>query len=342
MKRKSAGPAGPIFVLGVQRSGTTLMRMILSSHSRIAMPGEAEVLRPILAKYGGGAIPAADIRPIVRYMRESPLMKRWNYDPGPFLKWLGRQGDLSLKDFISSFFDHYAKNEGKVRWGDKTPSFFRFLPLLHRIFPDAKFIHIIRDGRDVFDSWRKLDPTKDNAAVVALEWAYKLRQIGKFMGSLEPRAQLTIRYEDLLGSPQKTLRGICAFLGEKYEPRMAHFYKDSPYYVGGHHSKLIFQPIDPGNVEKWRKNITAREARFFDFLAGRTLAQYGYPKNKEGLTGWDILALAATLGTGLPRRLASVFGTGRKFKAALEGKKVRFKFGAKPLPRGRKRAIHEP
>ena len=97
---------------------------------------------------------------------------------------------------MDGMFSSYAVSEGKSTWGDKS-LFFGSIDLLHELFPRARFIHIIRDGRDVFDSWRKMDPTKRHATVMALDWRYKLRSIERSFEKLPASLAKTLRYEDL-------------------------------------------------------------------------------------------------------------------------------------------------
>ncbi|GAN31521.1 sulfotransferase [Candidatus Brocadia sinica JPN1] len=81
------------------------------------------------------------------------------------------------------------------------------------MFPDAKFIHIVRDGRDVFDSWRKMNSFNDNVAAAALDWRYKLFRIEKSFKKIPEENKITIRYEDLLENPENTIKSICSVIG---------------------------------------------------------------------------------------------------------------------------------
>jgi hypothetical protein len=321
----------PIFILGVQRSGTTLLRLILNSHSYIAIPEEAEFLRPIITKkYIYNEIPEKDLKRICNYLRSSPHYALWNYDSSKFLNWLEKQSSISLKEFINNLFMSYAESEGKIRWGDKTPSLFRKLKLLHILFPEAKFIHMLRDGRDVFDSWRKMDFSKNNVAVVALEWQYKLYKIENFLKILHDDNKYTIRYEDLLISPKETLMKICNFIEMEFESQMLNFYMQSKYYVGNHHSRLIFQPINPGNLFKWKKNLTETELKVFNYLAGRYLRKYGYQVESKRMSFNDYVYVLEKLLKGLPARTFGVLKANILLKKALAGSKVMFLHGEKP------------
>ena len=94
-----------IFILGVQRSGTTLLRLILNSHSHIAIPEEAAFLRPIIKKkYIYNEISGKDLKRIYNYLKNSPHYALWNYDSSKFLNWLEKQSSISLREFIHNLF----------------------------------------------------------------------------------------------------------------------------------------------------------------------------------------------------------------------------------------------
>jgi hypothetical protein len=331
MQNKLIEQNPPIFILGVQRSGTTLLRLILNSHSHIAIPEEAEFLRPIIRKkYIYDKISGKDLKMIYNYLKNSPHYALWNYDSSKFLNWLGKQSSVLLKEFINNLFMSYAESEGKIRWGDKTPSLFRKVDLLYQLFPEAKFIHIVRDGRDVFDSWRKMDSTKDNVAIVALEWQYKLYKIENFLKILPEKNKYTIRYEDLLISPKETVLKICNFIKTEFEPQMLNFYTQSKYYVGNHHSSQIFQPINPSNLFKWVEKLDKTELNVFNYLAGNYLRKYGYQAESKRLSFNDHAYVFEKLLRGLPARAFGVLKANMLLKKALSGSKIVFLHGEKP------------
>ena len=327
----------PVFILGVQRSGTTLLRLILNSHPNIAIPEEAAFLRPIMKKkYICDEIPWTDLKRIYNYLKDSPHYALWNYDSSKFLNWFKKQSSISLREFIINLFMSYAESEGKIRWGDKTPSLFRKVDLLYQLFPEAKFIHIVRDGRDVFDSRRRMDSNKDNSPVMAIEWCYKIHKIETFFESLPPSNKYTLRYEDLLINPEETLEKLCEFMQIEYEPQMIDFYKKSKYYIGSHHSKLIFRPITSENLQKWKINLSGQEIKVFDLIAKRYLKKYGYEVENVKLSFRDIIFLFSKILTGFHYRLYTVFKANMLFKKSLKGKQVVFKHGKQAEPKGEK------
>lgn len=299
----------PFFIVGTQRSGTTLLRLILNAHSKIAIPEEARFLMPLLNEtYLRQGVKGAELKSLVNYLAANDEFKLWNYDAQPFLDWLAQKEEISLRELIDSMFKSYCHSEGKTIWGDKS-LFFRTIWILNELFPNARFIHIVRDGRDVFDSWRKMDPTKNNAAVMALDWRYKLYKIERSFGAIQAERTFTLRYEDLLENPETTIQHICNFLGITYEPAMLEFHKTSHNYIGEHHSNLIFKAIDNSNSAKWQKNLTSLEINSFNLLAKPCLGKFGYKLPPGEIFPNDLLKIALHLIIGIPKRIYQVART---------------------------------
>jgi hypothetical protein len=325
----------PVFIVGAQRSGTTLLRMLLNAHSQIAIPEEARFLMPLLVqeKLTDG-FRGADFENLVSYMRASDEFHLWNYDNGTFLAELEQMNEVGLVDFVDRLYSSYARSEGKRYWADKS-LFFRRIDILARMFPQGSFIHIVRDGRDVFDSWRKMDATKDGAPAAALDWRLKLRFIERAFARLPADRTLTIRFEDLLVNAEAVARSTCDFLGVDYEEGMLDFHQKSRRYVGDHHSQLIFKPIESGNQSKWRKNLSHTEKVAFDLVAGRQLDRYGYGRSDEACSIGDRVGVLLGLGSGGLRRARDVIRDAFERRKALKTGTApsSIKVGTKPSER---------
>jgi len=294
--------SAPFFIVGVQRSGSTLLRLILNAHSQIAIPEEARFLTPILKKkYIYQPFQGKQLKLLVEYLTKVPHFKLWNYDASLFIENLKKKKKITLREFIEELYSSYCKYEGKQLWGDKS-LFFNWIDILYTLFPEAKFIHIVRDGRDVFNSWRKIDPLMNNVAVAALDWSFKLSRIERSFSKLPKSNYMTLRYEDLLSEPEESVKSICNFIGVSYEPAMLEFYKTSHYYIGEHHSELIFGPLKKDNCYKWKKTLTKREINIYTFLAKNTLNKYGYEIECSYTINDIILAFLYTV-IGLPKKM---------------------------------------
>ena len=309
--------AYPFFIVGAQRSGSTLLRLILNAHSEIAIPEEARFLTPLLdKKYLKEPFRGKRLEFLIEYISKVPHFKLWNYDSSFFLAKLRSKSEITLREFIEELYSSYCEYEGKKYWGDKS-LFFNWIEVLYTLFPEARFIHIVRDGRDVFNSWRKIEPSMNNVAVAALDWSYKLSRIERAFVKIPRSNSMTVRYEDLLSEPEKTVRAICDFINISYEPQMLEFYKTSQYYIGKHHSKLIFGPLRKDNCYKWRKELTEREKNIFTFLAKKTLAKYQYDTNCP-LRFSDLIFSLLYISYGIPKRLWQILSIRWILREAIE------------------------
>ena len=306
LNKPSRSQSNPIFIVGTQRSGTTLLRLILNAHSQIAIPEEARFLMPLFKqKYLKHGISSTSMKTLVSYLSQNDQYKLWNYDPQEFLLQLSQMESIGLGELIDSMFTSFCRSEGKTIWGDKS-LFFRTIGVLNTLFPEARFIHIVRDGRDVFDSWRKMDPSKNNASVIALDWSYKIFKIEKSFSRMPSGHTFTLRYEDLLEKPEEVIKEVCTFLNVGYEPAMLDFYKTSHFYIGEHHSDLIFNAINRSNTAKWHKNLTPLEIKSFNLLAGHYLKKHHYEIADAQVRPGDSLRIGMNLLTGIPKRIGQV------------------------------------
>jgi Sulfotransferase family len=206
--RRASSGAPPIFVIGCQRSGTSLVRRILDSHSRIACPPESHFILPLVET--------------LRNQRALAGLRSMGYVRG--------EVEASLASFISGFFDGYTAACGKARWADKTPQYVDCLAELWNLFgPDARFIVIVRHGLDVAFSladahrhYSAIDPHvarhKGNVALGAASfWLEQSEKIERFRTS-QPDACFVLKYEDLTAAPAAALEPMFRWLGEAWEP----------------------------------------------------------------------------------------------------------------------------
>lgn len=309
----SVNDSSPFFIIGAQRSGTTLLRLMLNAHSKIAIPEEGGFWKPMLRqfkRYPQKTMGGRELEGYLHYIREDPQFKLWGVDPAPLFESIIKDLHLTLSELIDRTYRYYAASKGKAIWGDKTPSFFRMIPMLNTHFPTARFIHIIRDGRDLFLSWRRMEQNKKNTSIVALEWAFKVKKAQEALKEIGQGRSMSIRYEDLVSSPEATLRDVCAFLGLEYEQNILSYWKTSDQFIGSHHSDLIFKPVSTSSVGKWKLKMTRAEVDKFEWVAGDLLKDCGYKlagisqgKTMPRLTG------LAELSYGLPVRGIEVFFT---------------------------------
>jgi hypothetical protein len=269
-----SGP--PLLLLGVSRSGTTLLRVILDRSPGIAIPDESFFV-PLLARRHGGRIEAAAF---LDDLRRLPTLAAWGLQANDIAPHV-RDG-MDLGSGIAAIFGAYAERTGKPRWGDKTPMYMRHLPLLERLFPTAQYVHLIRDGRDAATSFLQMPAGTytrtwahpGSAAAFACLWRIEVsaaRALGRRVG---PERYHETRYEDLVAEPERVVREICAFARLPYEPSML-AYAGTVDVSAKPHQQRLRSALTAG-VRDWRQELPEHEARAFERIAGDLLAQLGY------------------------------------------------------------------
>jgi hypothetical protein len=189
---------------------------------------------------------------------------------------------MSAGDAISCVYRAYADSHGKERWGDKTPMYMQHLRTLERLFPDALYVHLIRDGRDAALSFLELP-----AGVVTRTWAHPTSardfacqwrseiEAARALGSrVGPQRYLEVRYERLVEAPEESLRAICTFAGVPFEPAMLD-YAGNVDVSSKPHQQRLRQPPTSG-VRDWRRQMPAGDVAAFEGVAGDVLLELGY------------------------------------------------------------------
>lgn len=304
----------PFFIIGAQRSGTTLLRLMLNAHSRIAIPEEGTFWMPLLRKYGSSPqkkIHGHRLRSYLDYIKNNPQFRLWGCDQKDFFEIIERrEHGCTLAELMVGLYSGYARYHGKSLFGDKTPSFFRMVPALNQLFPDARFINLVRDGRDIYLSAQKMDSAGRNISVAAMEWNFKVRQAARALQGLGPERRITVRYEDLIGDPHATLEKICNFLMINFESAMLDYWRNSNRFIGAHHSDLIFRPVSSVSIEKWRKQLSMKEIGCYQLIAGNTLRAYGYEIDRNAAGKFQSISrVVHQLICGLPSRALQVLYT---------------------------------
>ncbi len=308
----------PFFIVGAQRSGTTLFRLILNAHSKIAIPEEGTFWMPLIGSMNkdyDALIKGRVLKNYIKYIRKNEAFKVWQLNIENIITKIDFDSGVTLRALMELFYTENAIINNKSIWGDKTPSFFRKVNDLSVIFPNARFIHLVRDGRDIYFSLRGRERGRRNVAVAALEWKYKIQKVRRFFGQLPVGRCLEVRYEDILNSPESKVLEVCNFLNVDYEESMLDFYKSSHKYVGKHHSGLIFKAISRSPVKRWKKLMNDSDNKIYESVARNCLEDQEYEIiNKINLNYFNELKVVALLCFGLPLRCFQVFFTAFKLR----------------------------
>ena len=286
-----------MIVLGVRRSGTTLLRVMLDRNPELAVPDESYFVPQLARRHRTPVDPAA----FLDDLRRLPTLVDWGLSPASVQARL-RPG-MTTDDAIAAVFAAYAAERGKARWGDKTPLYMQHLDLLERLFPDARFVHLIRDGRDAALSFLSVQAGlmtegwghPRDAAGFACQWATEVasaRELGARVGGQRYRE---LRYEALVADPEGELRTVCAFAGLEYDPAMLDYVGQTDSARKAHQQRLNEPPRQ--NVRKWRTEMSESDRHAFEEVAGALLAELGYEVEIRGTARGKLAAYRLRTGT---------------------------------------------
>jgi len=238
---------------------------MLDSHPRLAIPPESHfIVRLAYRRLRLMHRPELALERILAHTR----FRAWDLDPDDARAFVTRARAASYPDVVRAVFDAYASAYGKPRWGDKTPGYVHFLPELAQLFPDAQFIHVVRDGREVAVSVSERDWWPGSPVSAAFWWRRYVR-VGREAGTrLGPDRYLELRLERLIADPQAELGSVCAFLGESYDPAMLAY----PTRSRGRMGLSSAEPLPP-HLSHIAEPPTARLRSWSDGLPSSVAAQ---------------------------------------------------------------------
>lgn len=267
-----SSPARAVVVGGCGRSGTTLMRVILDTHPNLCCGPESELFLP-------------------RWPSSARLATRFGLDEPEVRTSLVQS--RAQAEFIDRFFARYCRLRGRTRWAEKTPRNVLHLSYIFDRFPQARFIHMVRDGRDTVCSLRthprfklvdgRLVPrnTRRPLERCIRRWVTEVRAGLEFRH--DPR-YLEVRYEDLVQRPRETLETVFAFLDEPFDERVLSFHQAS----GSSRDVQNFpqnweatQPLYTRALSRWQTDLSREEIDTFKRMAGPLLVELGYVSDER-------------------------------------------------------------
>ncbi|MFT5620718.1 MAG: protein-tyrosine sulfotransferase [Bacteroidia bacterium] len=256
----------PFFIVGSGRSGNTLLRVILNNHNKISIPPESYFLQSVIRVYIDAVLSKKPWEAIVELCIEDIKTHKefhtWNIDLNALSSELLGSPNQSLQGIIDGVFRSYIKkhDEEATIWGDKTPMNIFYVHWLIKLFPNAKFINIYRDGRDVVNSYVKsgLIPNLKDACFrwnVSVDCASQWEQ--KF-----PNNFFSIRYEDLVKNQVATISKVCEFLNLEFDDSIFD-YLGKPSELGDvdlykHHTN-VKKPVNMDSIGKWKTQLNKKE-----------------------------------------------------------------------------------
>jgi len=299
----------PIFIIGTPRSGTTLTAKILDKHPNIFMPGETHYFLDIYAQKDSiGDLSRNDAKEEV-LQRLLSIYKRYNEpkDQERIDKLFADENNLkkiteaadNYNTLFSKFMDIQLTEIGKLRWGNNAPKDLFYIKEIISMFPDAKVILNIRDIRDFLGSYRdkwKITAKEDvsrlkklyHPVITSMLWKSSMKQIRVARDIIPVENLLILPYEKLVATPEQTIKSLCNFLDEEFNPSMLN--------INSHNSSESQKSngIYSTAANSWKGRISDEEAWIAQKLAGKDMEKLGYQKESTNANPLKVLWLFIT------------------------------------------------
>lgn len=279
------------FIVGVGRSGTTLLRLMLDAHPELAIPPETHFIPGAAA--AANELSSDPHRAFLRALMSDQVWKDHCLDESILEQRVYEIRPFDLSEALRTFYDLYREKFQKPRWGDKTPRYLLHMTLIQSLLPEARFIHLIRDGRDVALSLLGVwfgPKTIEEAAHWWKSWIQQART-----QATELPHYVEIRYEDLVLDTSPTLKTVSTFIDLPWDNCMLDYHLTAEQRLEEKNrdiltadSKLIpaseriaihsytTQPPQAHRLSRWKTEMSASDRKIFESVAGDVLQDLGY------------------------------------------------------------------
>jgi LPS sulfotransferase NodH len=305
---------GPVFIVGMPRSGTTLLSMMLTAHPDVAIAPETH----FFSYYW-------------RHTHRPPAERLRRFLEGGVLEEMGHPEDarhrieqianasLTPEAVLGAVLRTYAERQGTRVWGEKTPAHLEYADVIWRHFPEARLLALVRDPRDVTRSLQRVPWDHENVIHHARRWRTYAAHIARYEQE-RPDRFTAVRYEDLLRQPEDVLRRVCRFVGVSFETAMLAYHEadDRTFNPAQEPWKRnALRPPDPSRIGQWRQALPPGDVWLVERIAGPAMQQHGYPLARPRFT---------------PRVAAQVAGRSVEYVARRVINKVRHRWQARYSP----------
>ena len=278
------------FVVGANRSGTTLLRLMLDAHPELAIPPETHFVPNLIELFDEGEPSRGDA---VDLITARPEFADFGLDEDELGEAMAAQ-PTNARGVLLAFYGLYAARQGKGRCGDKTPGYSTSMRAIEGVLPEARFVHIIRDGRDVALSVMARGLKERTVEELAQRWKRRIKRTRKQGEKVKYYTE--VRYEDLVNETEAPLRRICDFLDLPFDEAMLSYHQRAAERIGemsgeleaaegrralpaGHRSEMhsaTSQPPQRERTEKWKREMDPADLEEFEEIAGDLLAELNY------------------------------------------------------------------
>jgi len=274
-----------IFMIGIQRSGSNLLRLMLNELPEIAAPHPPHVLQrmmPLMPHYGdlnkGGAFSLL-VDDVCRLVELNPV--GWEGVTLDRRDVAARCRTRSLVAVFGAVYDIMAETWGAKTWCCKSLANIYYLPEIEDYFTDAKYIYLYRDGRDVAVSFSKAVVGEKHFYHIAKEWDEAQQLALSFRAKVPKRRFFNLSYEDLTTETERAIRALCDFLEVGYKASMLEFHRSAEAKRAASASNLwenVTSPLMSNNTRKFLKEARESDIRIFESVAGASMDSLGYER----------------------------------------------------------------
>jgi hypothetical protein len=276
------------FIVGASRSGTTLFRLMLDAHPELAIPHET----PFMVKLARKCAKSDNPNFFVDNLTSAGKWPDYHLETASLKQAINELDPFNVGDAVRTFYRLYATKFGKTRWGDKTPKNIGDMEEIQELLPEARFIHVIRDGRDVALSINKAYWGPSSVRDAAKWWRSRIEKARRQVKVLN--YYMEIRYEDLVLHTEEVLRETCAFIDLRWDPSMLDYWQKSAERLnelqdtvirGGQIRKgedrrnersLTSKPPQKDRIGCWKNEMNDADKECFAGIAGELLVNLGY------------------------------------------------------------------
>ncbi|EKU98566.1 sulfotransferase domain protein [Leptolyngbya sp. PCC 7375] len=276
-----------ILMIGTQRSGSNLMRLMLNQIPMIEAPHPPHILQrlmPLMSAYedlSDTSTFAQLVDDVCRLIELNPVP--WEGVVLDRQDITNRCTQNSLVAVFSAVYDVLAETRGAETWCCKSLANVHYVPEIDEYLPKAKYLYLYRDGRDVAVSFRKAVIGQKHFYHIAQDWAKAQRAALKMREKFDENQFFSISYESLTGSPEESLKALCKFLEVEYSPSMMSFHESSEAKNTASSSSLwnnVTKPIMNQNTKKFLTQASEEDVKIFELVAGDVLDALGYERTQ--------------------------------------------------------------
>lgn len=276
-----------LFIVGRGRSGTSLLQTILNTHPQISVAPESQFIMFLRRRYQNTDWSESKIEKFSRDLWLEERMENWHLEPEVLKQELLKHNEnAEFATLCKEVYYQYGLSKQKEHLkvvGDKNPHYALYLKHLINLYPNARFVHIVRDPRDTILSYKAVNFDADHTSTLANRWNIYNKAILKFSRNMPEKFHF-LRFEDLLANPEETLTKLCGFLGVEYDPEMLNFYKKEQDWEAGFRKNLK-NPLDPKKAFRWKQDMSPANIQYASAITRKMAIAFGYEMPGVKLAG---------------------------------------------------------